>query len=51
MHDRDDISKLALERGVKVGAALDGAQAVAVRQLTENTDIAVVFELNACARR
>ena len=48
MHDRYDISEFALERGVEVCAALDGAQAVAVRQLREDTDVAAVFELDAC---
>lgn len=50
MHDRDDISEFALERRVEVGAALNGAQAVAVRQLREYTDVAAVFELDACVK-
>ena len=33
MHDRDNISKFALERGVEVCAALYRTEAVAVRQL------------------
>ncbi len=48
MHDRNDISKLAFERGVEVGAALNGAQTIGVGQLGEYADVAAVFELNAC---
>ena len=33
VHDRNDVSELALERGVKVRAALYRTEAVAVRQL------------------
>jgi hypothetical protein len=45
VHDRDDVSKLALERRVEVGAALDCSQAVAVCQFGEDADVAVVLEL------
>ena len=48
MHDGDHITQLALEGRVKVGTALDGAQAVAVCQLGEDSDIAAVLKLNAC---
>ena len=48
MHNRDDVSEFALERGVEVGAALNGAQTVAVRKLGEHADITAVFELDAC---
>lgn len=45
VYDRDDISKLALESGVEVSAALDCGQAVRVGEFSEYTDVAAVFEL------
>ena len=45
--DGDNVAELGLEGGVEVGAALDGRQAVAVRQLGEDPDLAAVLKLNA----
>ena len=45
VHDGYNVAEFALERRVKVGAALDCSQAVAVGQLGEDADIAVVLEL------
>lgn len=50
MYDRNNIAKLALEGGIKVRAALDCAEAVAIRQFGEDTNVAAVFELDACVR-
>ena len=47
VHDGNHVSELALEDGVKVGAAAKGNQAIAVRQLREHADLAAVFELCA----
>ena len=47
MNDGDDIAELALEGGVKVGAALDGGETVAVCEFGEYADVAVIFELDA----
>jgi hypothetical protein len=48
VHDGDDLAELRLERGVEVGAALDGDEAVRVCEFGENADIAAVFELETC---
>ena len=45
MHDWNDISEFRLESRVEVCAALDGTEAVAVRELCEYADIAAVLEL------
>jgi hypothetical protein len=45
VHDGDNITQLSLEGRVKVRAALDGSKTVAVCQLGEHADVAVVFEL------
>ena len=46
MNYRDNITQFTLESRVKIRAALDSSQAVAVRQFCEDADIAVVFELD-----
>ena len=47
VHDGDHIAELRLEGGIKVGAALDGGEAVRVCELGEDADVAAVFELEA----
>ena len=47
VHDGDHITQLALEGRVKVGTALDGAQAVAVCEFREHANIAAVLKLCA----
>jgi hypothetical protein len=49
VHDGDDLAELRLERGVEVGATLNGDEAVRVCEFGENADIAAVFELETCA--
>lgn len=46
MHDRNDISEFAFKGRVEVCATLDGGQAVAVCQLGEDANVAVIFELD-----
>ena len=48
VHDGDDVAELRLERGVEVGAALDGDEAVRVCEFGEHADVAAVFELETC---
>lgn len=48
VHDGDDVGELCLERGVKVGRGVHRGEAVAVRELGEDADVAAVFELDAC---
>ena len=48
MYDGNHISELTLESRVKVGAALNGAQAIAVSEFCENSDIATILELCSC---
>lgn len=50
MHDRNDISELAFERGVEVGAALDRGQAVRVGEFSKHADVAAVLELDPYAQ-
>ena len=47
VHDWDYLVELCLESGVKVGAALDGDEAVRICELGEDADVAAVFELEA----
>ena len=47
VHDGDDVGELCLERGVKVGRGVHRGEAVAVRELGEDADVAAVFELDA----
>ena len=51
MNDRDDVAELGLKGGVEICAALDRAEAVAVCEFGEDSDIAVVFELETCSWR
>lgn len=44
VHDWNHISEFCLESRVKICAALDGAQAIAVRQFCEDADVAAVLE-------
>lgn len=45
--DRDNVTKLGFERGVEVGGAAWGDEAVGVGQHGEGADFVVVFELCA----
>ena len=48
MDDGNNICQLALESRVKVGAALNGGETVAVCELGKDTNVAVVFKLETC---
>jgi hypothetical protein len=51
VHDWDDIAELALERRVEIRAALDSSEAIGVCELSEHTNVAAVFELDACVEK
>ena len=48
MNDRNDIAELGLKSRVKICAALQRAEAIAVCEFGEDSDIAAVFKLDAC---
>ena len=48
MNDRNDVTELALKGRVEIRAALDRAEAVTVCEFGEDSDVAVVFELETC---
>lgn len=48
MNYGDNVTQFTLECRVKICAALDSSQAVAVCQFCEDADVAVVFELDTC---
>lgn len=48
VNDRNDIAELGLKSRVKICAALQRAEAVAVCEFGEDSDIAAVFKLDAC---
>ena len=48
VNDRNDLPKFGLKGRVEIRASLDRAEAVAICEFGEDSDIAVVFELKAC---
>jgi hypothetical protein len=48
MHDGDHVAELGLKGRVEICAASNCNQAVAVGELGEDSDIAVILELDAC---
>jgi hypothetical protein len=45
VNDGDHVTQLGFESRVEIGAALDGDEAVRVCEFGEDTNVAVVFEL------
>jgi hypothetical protein len=48
VNDGNDVAELRLEGRVEICATPDGAEAVAVCEFGEDSDVAVVFELQTC---
>jgi len=48
VNDRNDFAELGLKGRVEICAALDRAEAVAVCEFGEDSDVAAVFELETC---